>query len=618
MSRTMPQAAPACNTCLDLRYWERSHPSIEALDRLSDHDGSTKTVRVSFEPDTIQLSATRCQLCAILLEGLVRFLGPQGMESCYHIELTVGLPSTIRLDITYYDTSYKQRAIEFYTTQEVSQTLKPLMPFPRGYHVRPTMNSCSNREKPVLPKRVVRLASYNMSPVLYETSHGERADYVALSYCWGGEKHLLTTQNTIRSHKAGIPWSQIPQTLKDAMQLTLELGVEFIWIDALCIIQDDPVDWMEEASKFGSVYRDALITVSVTASPNTTSGIFCGERSHRHNLRTHVASMENIDIYMRQACSTTYVGLFEHLNIFGNGYQEEEVLPILGRGWTFQERILSRRLLHCSSEELAWECVHGHLRSIPDTKKVVEGRLRNGVSEAWDRTNSPLREWQELTVAYSSCQFTYSRDRLVALEGIAQKFQQFGLGPYFYDLPTWSWASVYHKCHYNYHHFSPSYQSISVCDILRSPSGVAPDSDFSSRALVISSKIVDATIRLQEGYSGIPLDVEVIIDGKIYNMIADIKQWPESSNEWENIQEDERLYNGQAVLCLELSTYQLLGRSQSVKVFLVLRESPEAHDRYRRVGIMVVSESWKPGVGDVPAQIQHIDQHANKRTLEIV
>lgn len=135
---------------------------------------------------------------------------------------------------------------------------------------------------------------------------------------------------------------------------------------------------------------------------------------------------------------------------------------------------------------------------------------------------------------------------------------------------------------------------------------------------MISSKIVDATIRLQEGYSGIPLDVEVIIDGKIYNMIADIKQWPESSNEWENIQEDERLYNGQAVLCLELSTYQLLGRSQSVNVFLVLQESPEAHDRYRRVGIMVVSESWKPGVGDVPAQIQHIDQHANKRTLEIV
>ncbi|RAQ41706.1 hypothetical protein AFGD_000789 [Aspergillus flavus] len=299
MSRTMPQAAPACNTCLDLRYWERSHPSIEALDRLSDHDGSTKTVRVSFEPDTIQLSATRCQLCAILLEGLVRFLGPQGMESCYHIELTVGLPSTIRLDISYYDTSYKQRAIEFYTTQEVSQTLKPLMPFPRGYHVRPTRNckvaahkagqwlkqctdshqACSKREKPVLPKRVVRLVSYNVNPVLYETADGERADYVALSYCWGGEKHLLTTQNTIRSHKAGIPWSPIPQTLKDAMHLTLELGGEFIWIDALCIIQDDPIDWKEEASKFGSVYRDALITISATAFPNTTSGIFYGQRS---------------------------------------------------------------------------------------------------------------------------------------------------------------------------------------------------------------------------------------------------------------------------------------------------------------------------------------------------
>ncbi|KAE8345164.1 heterokaryon incompatibility protein-domain-containing protein [Aspergillus arachidicola] len=292
----MPQAAPACNTCLDLRYLEKSHLSIEALERVSDHDRSTMNLKVDFELDTIQLFAARCELCTILLEGLVHFLGPQGMESCYYIELAVGLPSTIHLDI--YDASFKRKAIEFYTTQEVSLTLKPLMPFPRGYHYTDFHHACSKREKPVLPKRVVRLASYNVSPILYETSDGERADYVALSYCWGGEKHLLTTQNTIRSHKAGIPWSKLPQTLKDAMHLSLELGVEFIWIDALWIIQDDLVDWKEEASKFGSVYRDALITTSATASPNTTSGIFCGQRSHKHKLRTHVASMKNIDIYM--------------------------------------------------------------------------------------------------------------------------------------------------------------------------------------------------------------------------------------------------------------------------------------------------------------------------------
>ncbi|KAB8199112.1 heterokaryon incompatibility protein-domain-containing protein [Aspergillus parasiticus] len=502
--------------------------------------------------------------------------------------------------------------------------------------------ACSKREKPVLPKRVVRLASYNVSPALYETSDGERADYVALSYCWGGEKHLLTTQNTIRSHKAGIPWSKIPQTLKDAMHLTLELGVEFIWIDALCIIQDDLVDWKEEASKFGSVYRSALITISATASPNTTSGIFCDQRSQRHKLRTHVASMKNIDIYMRQACSTTHVGLFEHLNIFGNGYQEEEALPILGRGWTFQERILSRRLLHCSGEEIAWECfsgdihcecasrvpytrpnvpreMHGHLRSIPDTKKAIEGRLRDGVSEAWDGANSPLREWQELTMAYSSCQFTYPRDRLVALEGIAQQFQQFRLGSYFLgmwgqnfhfqldwmimtldesrrlDVPTWSWASVYHKCQYNFHPFSPSYQSVWLCDIVRSPSDVPPHSDISSRALVISSKVVDGIIQLEGGPSDISLDVEVNINGKMYGMIADIQQWPEASNQWGNIQEDERLYNGQLVLCLELSTYHLLDPSRCVKVCLVLRELSSAKDTYRRVGILFINESWKPG-----------------------
>lgn len=186
------------------------------------------------------------------------------------------------------------------------------------------------------------------------------------------------------------------------------------------------------------------------------------------------------------------------------------------------------------------------------------------------------------------------------------------------DLPTWSWVSVYHKCHYNYHHFSPSYQSVSVCDILKSPSGVSPDSEFFSRALVISSKVVDATIRLQESRSDSPLDVEVIVNGKMHTIIADIRQWPEASNEWGNIQKDECLYNGQEVLCLELSTYHLLGNSWCVKVCLVLRELSSAKDTYRQVGIMFINESWKSGIGDVPIHIRHIDQHAAKRTVEII
>ncbi|KAE8345165.1 hypothetical protein BDV24DRAFT_148576 [Aspergillus arachidicola] len=104
----------------------------------------------------------------------------------------------------------------------------------------------------------------------------------------------------------------------------------------------------------------------------------------------------------------------------------------------------------------------------------------------------------------------------------------------------------------------------------------------------------------------------------MYGMIAGIQQWPEASNQWGNIQEDERLNNGQLVLCLELSTYHLLDPSRCVKVCLVLRELSSAKDTYRRVGIMFINESWKPAVGDIPAHIRHIDQHAKKRTLEIV
>lgn len=527
---------------------------------------------------------------------------------------------------------------------------------------------CRTEEKPVLPKRLIRLASYDSGPCLYEPPSGQRGDYITLSYCWGSTEHFLTTQRNTSSHTAGIPWDRIPQTLKNAMQLTLELGVEFIWIDALCIVQDDANDWRQHAVKMGEIYQNALLTISATASQNIHSGIFVGQRYPAHNLSGRLSSMGGVDIYVRRACRQTHVGLFEHVKLLGEGHRERGSLSILSRGWIFQERILSRRLLHCGPEELAWECMSGQVqcecssmepynldtatlgfkenyRAIPETKKIIQDRLLQiGLSESWELTNHPLREWQELLVDYSSCLFTYPTDRLVALESIAREFNKFSLGSYFYgmweenlpfqldwavshtfsqrtrlDLPTWSWASVYNKCHYSYHPFSPGFECLNLCEIVKVPTDFSLGGDIASRMLVISSRVVDATIQLEdEGVPLFALDVNGNINGHVHRIFEDIQQWPEGSREWRNIPAEERLSNGQPIVCMELSTYYLPSYPTYLKILLVLRPLSDQEEICKRVGVMFLEEQWESGSTGAPSIIRQIDQLATRRTLQII
>ena len=101
----------------------------------------------------------------------------------------------------------------------------------------------------------------------------------------GGCRHdpacpVATRSDLPRLHRhlsrrlAGIPWAEIPPTLRDAILFAHHLGVDYIWIDALCILQDQLSDWMKEAAQMASVYRNSLLTLSATSSPDVSAGIF--------------------------------------------------------------------------------------------------------------------------------------------------------------------------------------------------------------------------------------------------------------------------------------------------------------------------------------------------------
>ena len=126
----------------------------------------------------------------------------------------------------------------------------------------------------LLPKRIIDLGSDNESLSLYETSQ-DIGLYAALSYCWGKSSTFLkTTQSSLKIFKNHIPWEKLPRTLQDAIVITRKIGLKFIWIDCLCIIQDSRSDWEIEATKMGQYYCNAFTIIGASSSSDSQSGIF--------------------------------------------------------------------------------------------------------------------------------------------------------------------------------------------------------------------------------------------------------------------------------------------------------------------------------------------------------
>jgi hypothetical protein len=125
-----------------------------------------------------------------------------------------------------------------------------------------------------LPSRVIDVGHHDGydDARLVETGNRLQGTYVALSYCWGKTQALTTTSKNKDKMMSGIPLSTCPETIQDAILACRELKCRYLWIDALCIIQDDPEDWAAEASKMGDIYRNSWVTLVAEAATNTSQG----------------------------------------------------------------------------------------------------------------------------------------------------------------------------------------------------------------------------------------------------------------------------------------------------------------------------------------------------------
>lgn len=100
----------------------------------------------------------------------------------------------------------------------------------------------------------------------------EGARYIALSHCWGEQPLLTTTADNEIERREGIQWDLLPLTFQHAVQICAGLGIEYLWIDSLCILQGNEDDWVQESEKMASIYANSWLTIAAAAATNSTHG----------------------------------------------------------------------------------------------------------------------------------------------------------------------------------------------------------------------------------------------------------------------------------------------------------------------------------------------------------
>lgn len=310
------------------------------------------------------------------------------------------------------------------------------------------------------------------SPRLVETQSfppDEQVLFAALSYCWGPSLPIVATKKNKAGFLKEVPEDALPKTFRDAIRLVRALSIRYIWVDALCIIQDDKGDWQQEAEKMVDIYHGSIITIAASDSKDSNGGCFPPEddgtiHKSKDETRSRVFSYPE-----HGSERATFIRLEQSMPwVFQRGQH------LNTRGWTFQEQIRSHRLVYCMNPEIHWQCRRTYKTRAgfeDDSHAAGTGPQLTG---ALDRDRLE-RLWCDWVSEYSSRDFTYPSDRLPAFLGIIRHYQSMtmhtpllglwaetlardllwirlrpALGPVPHDMPSWTWLSRYFHVEIDY------------------------------------------------------------------------------------------------------------------------------------------------------------------------
>jgi len=275
----------------------------------------------------------------------------------------------------------------------------------------PSRLLCLNAEKGSV--RLTELRD-NMSP----------GSYCALSYCWGGEQEFKTTTSNIQSYKRKMSVEALPQTIQDAITIARAMDFQFLWVDSLCIIQDDRTDMAHELAKMVDIYAGAGLTIVAATASSCHEG-FLGRPEWKKPYWSLAFSLP----------FRCFDGQLDDITLRKLDDTIEETCPLHQRGWAFQECVVSPRLLIYGATQMMW-CCWAEIMSESCNGSEDFHWLRHEI--VWPRRylrprsagrtllpdNSLMQTWNRLVEQYTTRQLTKLTDTLPAFSAIAQRFGQ--------------------------------------------------------------------------------------------------------------------------------------------------------------------------------------------------
>lgn len=340
-----------------------------------------------------------------------------------------------------------------------------------------------------MPSRVLDVgpSDHSREPRLH-LSLGERGEWATLSHCWGKTVTTILTSALLDNLTQSISYATLPRNFQDAILVTRHLGIRYLWIDSLCIIQDSVEDWLRESAKMGDIYKNSLITIAATNAENSAAG-FLKSRTAEVQCSFQTENQARLPVYVRPRiewyCFSEIIG------------------PLTRRAWVLQERMLARRILHFGAQQMMWQCQSQTLaEGFLDTDQVVEGQVPEEIEsmlrtevhadieprsneelnlsnqdvpqnfqaqvESYCMRNNIFDQWYCVIGIFGCLSLTNPTDKLPAIAGIARQVQlrtgdvylsglwrsdiERGLQwsyhpasilvkPHHSRAPTWSWAA---------------------------------------------------------------------------------------------------------------------------------------------------------------------------------
>jgi hypothetical protein len=307
-------------------------------------------------------------------------------------------------------------------------------------------------------------------------AHEMTLPYMTLSHCWGSVPLLQHTALTEPLLRSGVAISSLPPTFQEAVKVARYLNCRYLWIDSLCIVQDDPRDWGIEAVLMDKVYSHSLCNIAATGAANSLGGLFFE--------RDPTVAMPCIFKFKPQEePSESFLIIQKYTR-----QSSLEKQPLQKRGWVLQERLLARRLIDFTSKELLWQCRQTQAsESFPlgfpsnvtigieePIAIILNKAITTEFQHEWINDEYIFLSWDYMVTYYSKRLLTRPEDKLIAISGIAKQIQDGIQGEYVaglwrealpqqllwfvthweqaggpqskraaeYRAPSWSWAAI--------------------------------------------------------------------------------------------------------------------------------------------------------------------------------